>query len=85
MKTMKRHKAPGPDEIPIDLIQRSPPLQQYLIELIQQFWSSETIDDSFSSGDQLIIYKKGDRSLHHNFRPVTLLNHSFKTLTNIIN
>ena len=82
---MKRRKAPGPDDIPIDLIQRSPPLQQYLIEVIRQFWSSETIDDSFSSGDQLMIYKKGDRSLHRNFRPITLLNHSFKTLTNIIN
>ena len=85
MKAMKRKKALGPDGIPIDVIQRSPPLQTYLIHIIRKFWATEIIDDDFTSGDQLMIFKKGDRTLHRNFRPITLLNHSFKTLTSLIN
>ena len=82
---MKRNKATGPDNISAEDLQAIPVLRRELIKQIQHIWNNHEIDPSWTKGDTIMIYKKNDRNQLKNYRPITLLNHSFKVLTKIIN
>ena len=82
VKSMKLNKAPGPDGLPIEF---------YLT-----FWNNivnnlhESLTESLTKGRLStsqtraiirLIYKKGDRQLLKNWRPISLLNTDYKILT----
>ena len=85
MKEMKKHKASGPDGIPVEAYLQSNTLQAHLVFQIREFWRTGTLDNELATGNTILLYKKGNRDVLSNYRPITLLNHHFKILTKLIN
>ena len=48
-------------------------------------WTKNELNEKFAAGDTVLIPKKGNPNYLKNYRPISLLNHSFKATTKIIN
>ncbi len=82
---MKKNKAPGPDEIVIELIEKSSALQDRLHKITNKIWDEHQVPENLVQGDTIMIHKKNNENDPANYRPITLLNHSFKVITKILN
>lgn len=83
---LKNNKAAGPDNIPAELIKlggRS--LRQRLHKLICQVWTSEQLPNEWNESHICPIFKKGDRLMCSNYRPISILNIIYKILAIILN
>ena len=82
---LKAHKTAGTDNIPAELIKRGGiVLKQRIHKLIAKIWEKETLPSEWTEGIICPIYKKGDRMLCSNYRPITLLNVTYKIFTVLI-
>ena len=77
---MKLNKANGPDNVPVVAWQRSEVARAELFNYLQQIWQHEQIPQNFVLGVFCMIHKKGSTSDCANYRPIGLLNHSYKVL-----
>ena len=76
---LKTDKAAGTDNIPGELIKHGKRnLKQKIYILIQNIWNNETLPAQWNEGIICPIYKKGDRLDCNNYRPITLLNVTYK-------
>ena len=50
-----------------------------------RFWTKNQLNKKFAAGDTAPLPKKGNSNYLKNYRPIYLLNHSFKATTKIIN
>ena len=86
IKKLKTHKAAGSDNIPAELInQGGIELNQRIQKLIMKIWNEKTLPTEWTEGIICLIYKKGDRMIYSNYRPITLLNVANKIFTILIN
>lgn len=82
---MKTGKAPGPDNIPLELIQNGGlPLKTRLFSLILLIWETKNVPDDLKNATIVTIFKKGDRSDCGNYRGISLLSIAGKILAKIL-
>ena len=55
-----------------------------LAQIFNQMWTEESYPDDFAYAEVVSIYKKGNPELPENYRPMSLLNSSYKILTKIL-
>jgi hypothetical protein len=82
---IKRGKAPGIDNITVELVKKGgPELLQRIFELLMQIWEQERMPEEWGIGIICPIFKKGDRKECSNYRGITLLNSTYKIFTCLI-
>jgi hypothetical protein len=85
IEKLKTHKAVGSDNISAELIKAGgTALEQRIHKLIGRIWEEETLPSEWTEGTICPIYKKGDRMLCSNYKPITLLNVIYKIFTILI-
>ena len=97
LNKMQNHKAAGPNNVPMDALkilssqfsivdQVKPEARPifFLHELLCDIWEGSPVPDEWTSGTLCPIYKKGDATNPNNWRPVCLLDATYKVLAAII-
>jgi hypothetical protein len=85
IEKLKRHKSPGIDQIPAELIKaRSSILRSEIHKLIISIWNKEELPEECKESVIVPIYKKGDKTDCSNYRGISLLSTTYKILSNIL-
>ena len=85
IKKLKNNKAPGPDEIPVELFKwLDGGSRKVILETLNERWGDEALIKDMNDARLAIIYKKGGTDLPRNCRPIALLNVIYKLLASII-
>lgn len=85
IKYMKVNKSPGSDGIPIEFYEIFwEDLKCLLIESLNAAYQNEKLSPSQRRGVLTLLYKKGEKALLKNWRPISLLNTDYKILTHIL-
>ena len=81
VKKMKNGIAPGPDEITVDILKGMNDENLDVIrQLINQWWTEQTIPEDLTLAKVVSLYKKGNPEIQENYRPVSLLNTYYKLI-----
>ena len=79
---MAKGKAPGPDGLSVEFYTRCWPIVKHdFVNLLNQMYSTQSIDNRTKSGFITLIYKKGPKTKISNYRPISLLNYDLKIFT----
>jgi hypothetical protein len=82
---LKKYKSPGSEQIPAELIQAGGEiLLSEIHKLINSVWNKEELPDQWEESIIVPIHKKGDKTDCNNYRGMSLLSTSYKTLSNIL-
>lgn len=85
LKNLKVHKATGPDNVPARILKEcSTAVAPILQKLFQKSLNSGTVPDDWRKANVSPVFKKGDRTLPSNYRPVSLTSIICKQLEHII-
>ena len=89
MYTVLKHvtpgKAPGWDGLPADLYKSfRGPFSKLLAALYTAIGNTGQTPDRFADGVIKVLFKKGDRTLPGNYRPITLLNTDYRILARLL-
>jgi hypothetical protein len=83
IEKLKRHKLPGIDQIPAELIKAGGRTIHFEIhKLINYIWNKEELPEQWK--ESIPIYKKGDKTDCNNYRCISLLSTTYKILSNIL-
>ena len=78
----KGNKAPGPDGLSVEFYTRCWPIvKNDFVNLLNQMYSTQSIDNRTKSGFITLIHKKGPKTEISNYRPISLLNYDLKIFT----
>ena len=78
-------KATGPDNIPAFVLKNTAPeLAPLLAELFQLSLDTQEVPEDWKKANIVPIFKKGDRSLPANYRPVSLTSIMCKILEHVV-
>ena len=76
---MKSGKVPGPDEIENELLKiLNVQSRSILLGLFNQIWETECLPECLKKANVATIFKKGDIEKLENYRPIALLNGTYK-------
>ncbi|GFR89505.1 endonuclease-reverse transcriptase [Elysia marginata] len=82
---MRKNKSPGPDDITSDvLLIAGEPALDYLTKYFNEILKTGKIPTSWEEAKIIVIYKKGDPGDIKNYRPISLLSHSYKLFTRLL-
>ena len=82
---MKNNKTPGPNRVTSELIKLlGDEGRDRLLSLINSCWENEELFDEVNSADLAVIYKKGPTEKPDNYKPIALLNVSYKLMASMI-
>ena len=85
LKKLKKGKSPGPDNITSELLIAGAPIfQTWLKFLIDNVFKNRVIPDELNVSQIVTIFKKGDLLDCGNYRPISLLNHVYKFLMQVV-
>jgi sorting nexin-29 len=85
LKNLKNNKAPGTDNIPVELLKYGGnEVMKSIYELIILVWVEEQISKEWCKSIIFPIHKKGDKLNCSNYRGLALLCAAYKVLINII-
>ena len=85
LKQFKNNKAPGEDGITSELLRAGgTPVLKVLQKLFNSVLSEGKTPETWSRGEVVLFFKKGDNSLLKNYRPITLLSHVYKLFSRVI-
>ena len=85
MKSLKNHKAAGPDDIPAELLKADIDTSVHMLHgLIGKIWDQESVPSEWKECRLVTLPKKGDLSLCKNYRGIMLLSTVGKVLNCII-
>lgn len=83
--SLRNGKAPGPNGVPIEYYKANIGwISKDLHELYNEAIVNETLDGDINQGIIKLIPKDEDKSLINNWRPITLLNVSYKILAKVL-
>ena len=68
-----RHKSPGIDQIPAEMINRGRTCHSQIYELVNSTWNMEELPEQWKESITVPIYKKGDEIDCTNYRGVSHL------------
>ena len=78
---VKRVKAAGPDNLPIDCYKEMDQHHlQIVLDLINAYWNGESNPIEYTQAQVILLFKKGDKTNLGNYRPISLLNTNYKIL-----
>ena len=85
IRKFKKNKAPGPDGTPIELFQwlDDEALKPFLTH-INTCWEKGEITEGMDNANIAVLFKKGSTDNPENYRPIALLNTTYKILASII-
>ena len=82
---MSTNKAPGPDQITSDVYKLGgEQITKGLTKCFNKILETKTIPPSWNEAKIIILYKKGDPDDIKNYRPISLLAHSYKLFTRLL-
>jgi hypothetical protein len=82
VKTMKKNTAPGPDHMPVEFYQSCwEIIREDIMDMIHEFWKNELDIDRLNYGVITLIPKIKEASKIQQYRPICLLNVSYKIIT----
>ena len=85
IKKFKRNKSPGPDGVPIELFQwLDDDTLEPILTHINTCWESGTITEGMNDANIAVLHKKGSTENPENYRPIALLNTTYKIIASII-
>ncbi|GFR67061.1 RNA-directed DNA polymerase (Reverse transcriptase) domain containing protein [Elysia marginata] len=86
LKDMRKNKSPGPDDITSDVVRiAGEPALDYLTKCFNEILKTGKIPTSWEEAKIIVIYKKGDPGdKKKNYRPISLLSHSYKLFTRLL-
>jgi hypothetical protein len=85
IEKLKRHKSPGIDQIPAELISAGGKTSRSEIhKLINSICNKEELPEHWRESTLIPIYKKGDKTDCSNYRGISLLSAAYKILSNIL-
>ena len=85
LKQLKNNKAPGEDGITAELLKAGgTPVLKTLQRLFNAVILGGKTPQSWQSGVVALFFKKGDKTLLKNYRPITLLSHVYKLFSRVI-
>ncbi len=85
LKRMHDNKAPGPDGLSTEFYKTFwPMLADDLTEVFNLGYENEQLSESQMSSILRLLFKKGERELIENWRPISLLNTDYKLLATVI-
>jgi hypothetical protein len=85
IKKLKRHKSPGIDQIPAELIKAGGRIiRSEIHKLIISIWNKEELSEAWRESVIVPIYKNGDETDCSNYRGISLLSSTYKILSNIL-
>ncbi|XP_063609538.1 uncharacterized protein LOC134783560 [Penaeus indicus] len=85
IKRMNTGKAPGPDNIPLELLTHGGrEAEEQLKTLFLHIWDTGTVPEDFRITNIITIFKKGDRMLCGNYRGISLLSIAGKIFARIL-
>ena len=84
IEKLKRHKSPGTDQIPAELIKAGGRIIGHEVhKLFNSVWNMEELPDEWKKSITVPIHKKADKAYCSNYRGISLLPTTFKILPNI--
>lgn len=82
---MKKRKAPGNDRVTSDiLLMGGKSLIKYLTRAYNEILRTHKIPESWKEAKVIILFKKGSRKEIKNYRPISLLAHTYKLFTRLL-
>ena len=85
IEKLKSHKSPGIDHIPAELIKEGGRTIRYQIhKLIVSIWNKEELPEEWKESIIVPIHKKGDKTDCNNYSGISLLQTTYKILSNIL-
>jgi hypothetical protein len=85
IEKLRRHKSPGVDQIPAELIKAGGrTIRSEIHKLINYIWNKEELPEQWKESIVVPIYKKGDKTDCSNYRGLSLLSTTYKILSNIL-
>jgi len=85
IEKLKRHKSPGIDRIPTELIKAGVrTVRSEIQQLINSIWKKEELPGKWKESTIVPSYKKGDETDCNNCRGIALLSTTYKTLSSIL-
>jgi len=85
IEKIKRHKLPGFDQIPADLIKAEGRKIRYEIhKFINSVWNKEVLPEDWKGSVIVPLYKKGDKTECSNYRELPNQKTTYKILSNIL-
>jgi len=85
IEKLKSHKSPGIDQIPAELIKTVGRTNfSGIHKLITFIWNKEELSEKWKESIIVPINKKGDKTNCNNYRGLTHLSNTYKTLSNIL-
>ena len=85
LSQMKSRKAPGEDEIVVEMTRAGGEIALRKIqELFNAILSTDTVPKEWKSATITLILKKGHKKDLANYRPISLLSHIYKLLMEVL-
>jgi hypothetical protein len=85
IEKLKRHKPPGIDQIPAELIKAGVRIiRSEIHKLIISIWNKEELPEEWKESVIVPIYKKGDKRDCSKYQGISLLSTTYKILSNIL-
>jgi len=82
---LRSHKSPGIDQIPAELFKAwSRTIRCVIHKLIIAIWNKEELPEEWKESVIVPIHKKGDKTECNNYRGISLLPTTYKSMSNIL-
>jgi hypothetical protein len=85
IEKLKRHKSPGIDQIPAEIIKAGGRIiRSEIHKYINSIWNEDELPEEWKESINLLLHKKGDKADCNNYRDISLFSTTYKILSSIL-